>query len=270
MKGYCTFTQLGRYGRFANQVFQIAGTIGIARKNGMEPIFPTWRNLDHYEKFGSKEDINVFEHMVNQLPTYYEHLPIESWIWQSHPVEWGYHDVTLLPGNWDLQGHFQSLKYFNHCLDEVRHYMRMVIEAKSSHNGKVAIHARRGDYDNKYHPVIPVQYYVEAIKHFPLMTEYLVFSDDPKFISQLTDQLEINGMTMQASRLYPIYLNYLTSFAVMKKCEHFIIGNSSYSAAAAILADNPDKQVIAPRNWFGEAYAGINGKDIYCDNWKII
>lgn len=264
MRGYCTFSQLGRYGRFANQIFQIAGTIGIARKNGMEPFFPVWRNYDHLERFGSKEDINVFEHMVNTLP-----IRLHTEPWQSFPIEWGYHDIELLPGNWDLQGHFQSPKYFAHCIDEVRYYMQMKEESKFTNN-HTCIHARRGDYDNKYHPVIPVQYYVDAIKHFGSETEFLVFSDDPAFISQLAEQLEINGLLKQAANLYPIYANYLASFAIMKKCAHFIIGNSSYSAAAAILSESVDKQVIAPANWFGQAYAGITGKDIYGDNWKIL
>lgn len=265
MRGYCTFTQLGRYGRFANQLFQIAGTIGIARKNDMEPVFPVWRNHDHFEKFASKEDINVFEHMVNPLPF----VDPATLCLQNKSVEWGYHNVELLPGAWDLTGHFQSPKYFEHCIDEVRHFMKMKIEPRFILE-KVVIHARRGDYDNKYHPVIPVDWYVKAIHHFPSTSEFLVFSDDPRFISQLTDALEINGMVKQASKLVPIFTDYLTSFAIMKRCAHYIIGNSSYSAAAAILSESVGKQVIAPRRWFGEAYAGINGNDIYGNDWRVL
>jgi hypothetical protein len=264
MKGFCTFTQLGRYGRFANQIFQIAGTIGIARKNALEPFFPIWRNYDHGERFGSKEDINVYSHMVNPLPLKLQTAPA-----QSLQVEWGYRDLVLPPGNWDITGHLQSPRYFEHCIDEVRHYMQMKKEPKETLD-KVVIHARRGDYDNKYHPVVPVDWYVNAIKHFPSTSEYLVFSDDPCFISQLADQLVINGMITQANRLTPIFLNYLDSFAIMKKCQHYIIGNSSYSAAAAFLSDAPNKQVIAPRRWFGEAYAGITGDDIYGKDWIIL
>src|ERR1044071_3780128 len=132
MKGYATFSALGRYGRFANQIFQIAGTIGIARKNDLQPVFPVWRNYDHGERFGSREDINVFEHMVNDLPGISKYLTNEQdyfdvvkAVYKSKPVEWGYHDVRLAPGNWDISGHLQSSKYFDHCIDEVRHYMKM-------------------------------------------------------------------------------------------------------------------------------------------------
>jgi len=271
MSGYCTFSQLGRHGRFANQVFQVAGTIGIARKNAMEPVFPIWRNYDHGEKFGSKEDINVYQHFVNQLPvaTGFDVGYIEKKPWQGVGVEWGYQNLILPPGNYDLSGHFQSLKYFDHCIDEVRHFMRMKKE-KDTVQPFVAIHARRGDYDNQYHPVIPVYWYVEAIKHFPSDSRFLVFSDDKCFISQLADMCEINGLMKQANNMVPVYSNYLDSFAIMKKCEHFIIGNSSYSAAAAILSENKDKQVIAPATWFGPKYTNITAKDIYCDGWKIM
>jgi hypothetical protein len=265
MEGYCTFTQLGRYGRLANQVYQIAGTIGIARKNGMEPVFPLWRNYDHAERFGSKEDINVFEHFINPLPV----IPDYETFWQNRGVEWGYHDITLPPGNWNLSGHFQSPKYFDHCIDEIRHYMTMYDEPKTT-QPYTAIHARRGDYDNKYHPVIPVEWYVNAIRHFPADNNFLVFSDDPCFISQYAEALEIHGIGQYAMKMIQFRGDYLTSFALMKKCEHFIIGNSSYSAAAATLADAKDKQVIAPKTWFGEAYAGISGKDIYCPDWKLM
>lgn len=265
MKGYCTFSQLGRYGRLANQVYQIAGTIGIARKNGLEPVFPLWRNYDHAERFGSKEDINVFEYFKNALPEMRKDLDNV----RTKAAEWGYHEIRLTPGNWDLSGHFQSPKYFDHCIDEVRQYMEMYDEPKIT-QPYTAIHARRGDYDNKYHPVIPVEWYVKAIQHFPVENRFLLFSDQASFISELTEALEIHGIGQYAKNMIQFRGDYLTSFALMKKCEHFIIGNSSYSAAAATLADAKDKQVIAPRVWFGQAYAGITGDDIYCPDWKVM
>lgn len=273
MKGYCTFSQLGRYGRLANQIYQIAGTIGIARKNGMEPVFPIWRNYDHAERFGSKEDINVQEHFVNPLPTLTPgSLVSRDFVnsgWVDKSIEWGYHNIVLPPGDYNLLGHLQSPKYFDHCIDEVRHYMTMHEEPKGI-KPCVAIHARRGDYDNKYHPVIPVEWYVNAIQHFSIGSRFIVFSDSPIFISQFADALEIHGKMGYGNNMVQYRGDYLSSFALMKKCEHFIIGNSSYSAAAATLADGKDKQVIAPRTWFGQAYAGISGDDIYCPGWKIL
>jgi len=55
----------------------------------------------------------------------------------------------------------------------------------------------------------------------------------------------------------------------MKRCKHFIIANSSFSAMAALLADHPDKKVVAPSKWFGP-HVDISAKDIYHQNWIII
>ena len=63
---------------------------------------------------------------------------------------------------------------------------------------------------------------------------------------------------------------YIDEFKSMKACKHFIIGNSSYSAMAAILAEAPDKKVIAPAPWFGPKYTDITGDDIYCPDWTVI
>jgi hypothetical protein len=266
MKGFCTFSSLGRYGRFANQIYQIAGTIGIARKNGLEPVFPLWCNYDHAERFGSTEDINVYQHFINELPGV---LGSDLTSYNKVGVAWGYHNVHLPePGNYDIYGHLQSRNYFAHCIDEVRKVFTMKKEEKKIYE-VVAIHARRGDYDNKYHPVIPVSYYVLAITKFSKTASFFVFSDDNNFIYQLKDALNAYGLHEQAKNLIPIHGDYLSCFAIMKRCRHFIIGNSSYSAAAAMLCEGVGT-VVAPKNWFGPAYTNISAKDIYCDNWIIL
>jgi hypothetical protein len=38
---------------------------------------------------------------------------------------------------------------------------------------------------------------------------------------------------------------------------------------AAILADHPEKIVIAPKRWFGP-HVDISAKDIYHQNWIVI
>lgn len=272
MKGYCTFLSLGRYGRFANQIFQIAGTIGIARKNGLEPVFPEWKNHDHKDRFGSTEDIDVQAHFVNPLP------PCRALYFNKDiNIPWGYHDISLSEGhNYNLAGHMQSYKYFDHCIDEVRHYMKMKNEFPISK--WVAIHVRRGDYDNQYHPRLGMNYYAKAVEQFPTGTKFKVFSDDihavrDEFLAHYGKQ-GLNGMPAFYSLCFvnldePTY-DYIGSFKLMKSCGGFIIGNSSYSAAAAILSEAPNKKVVAPRNWFGEAYAGINANDMYCPDWVVV
>lgn len=244
-----TFNMLGRYGRLCNQMYQIAGVIGVARRNGFDFAFPQWINWDHKERFGSSEDCEIYKHFENQLPLY------DGPTLPDHPVEWGFHD-TKLTRSVSLSGHFQSEKYFEHAIDEVRWYLRMKDEYPQS--DYVALHVRRGDYDDKYHPRVPESYYRSAMAEFP-GAKFLVFSDDIHACK------EMFGSEVE----YSEGRDYLEDFKLMKRCHSFIIANSSYSAMAAVLGDAKDKQVIAPRPWFGPAYAQITGEDIYGPDWKV-
>jgi hypothetical protein len=245
--------QIGSYGRFANGAYQVAGVIGIARRNGLSPVFPLWQNSLHKNGFGSSEDIDIYKHLVNPLP-----LIPEGVTFQERFVDWGYHRVDLPDGNWNLTGHMQSEKYFVHCLDEVRYYLRMKDEPPQ--NDYCAIHVRLGDYDNAYHPRLDIRYYAQAVLQFPSHQKFMVFSDD------LDTAKQMFGSSVE----YSEGRNYLEDFKLMKNCRHFIIGNSSFSAMAAVLGEAPDKQVIAPRPWFGPAYTSITGEDVYGESWKVI
>lgn len=257
MKGYCTMQSIGSYGRFANMLWQACGVIGIARKNGLQPVFKPLVNLDHKERFGSTEDIDLEKYFVNPLPK----MPPGT-TFKDCPVEWGYHDVRLGAGNWNISGHFQSFKYFAHCFDEVKYYMRMKDERPPS--DWVALHCRRGDYDNAYHPVLGMDYYAKAIEAFPKDAKFILFSDDVEGAMEMLDKHKDRIV------LTDYGMDYIESFKLMKSCRHFIIGNSSYSAMAAILGEAKDKKVIAPAPWFGPKYTNITGNDIYCDGWTVI
>lgn len=258
MRGIVTFKSLGSYGRLANQMFQIAGTIGVARRNGMDFAFPQWRNLDHKERFGSNEDIDVWKYFQNPLPAMPDGIQ-----WKDRPVEWGYQDVRLGPGNWNLSGHFQSFKYFAHCFDEVKYYMRMKDEPGLQ--DYCAIHVRLGDYDGAYHPRLSIEYYSTAMQRMPEGTKFILFSDEPN-----TAMAMLHSFDHKFAIAYSGESSYIDDFKLMKSCRHFIIGNSSYSAMAAILGEAKDKRVIAPAPWFGPKYTNITGRDIYCDDWKVI
>lgn len=252
MRNVVTFNSLGNYGRFANACYQIASTIGIARKNDFDFAFPLWINHHHRDAFGSKEDVDLYKHFVNPLPVY------EGPVLPDRFVDWGYHDVKLAESV-SLSGHMQSQKYFDYCLDEVKWYFRMKDEPPV--NDYVAIHWRAGDYSDGdgYHPRMTMGYYAPAMAQFP-GEKFLVFSDDiPACKEMFGDKVE-----------YSEGRDYIEDFKLMKTCRHFIVGNSSYSAFAAVLGDHPDKRVIAPRPWFGPAYVSIDGEDIYGDNWNVL
>lgn len=261
MRNLVTFKSLGRYGRFANQAYEIAGLIGIARRNNMDfALTEPWRNHNGRD-FEPDLDIDVFKRFVNPLPlTDKTDLP-------QIGIPWGYHDVQLSHSA-DLLGHFQSEKYFDHAIDEIRWYMTM--DGELPLNDYVAVHWRAGDYGdapspqhpegNSYHPRMPLNYYKAAMDLFQ-GAKFLVFSDD----------IEGARAMLGDSAEYSEGRDYLKDFRLMKSCRHFIIANSSFSAFAAVLGNATDKKVVAPFPWFGGAYVGnLDPKDIYNPDWTVI
>ena len=164
--------------------------------------------------------------------------------YQPYPYFWGYRDINDPFTNWDFESHFQSEKYFAHCIDLIRFYFEMHDE--KNYSNCVAVHMRFGDYDDSYHPRPKKEYYNEAIKHIPLGTMFMLFSDDIDAAMEVWKTLD--------TKVYPITPNgdYIESFKIMKNCKHFICGNSSYSLMAAILSDQPGKIVVCPKKWFGD------------------
>lgn len=254
-----TNNTIGRYGRFANGMFQIAAVIGIARKSGHGFGFHPWMNYDHAERFGSPEDIDLQKYFVNPLPLLND--PAAARTWKEVPYQWGYHEINLHPGgNYNITGHFQSEKYFSHCIDEVRHYFKMKDEeAPGYHYDKVQIHVRRGDYDNRYHTILTSDYYYAAMKQFPKDTNFIVFTDDKEACYKMFgDTVSYSGEK-----------DYINDFCFMKQCGGFICANSSFSLMAAILSEAPNKKIVCPSNWFGPAWKP-DTKDLYPENAIII
>jgi hypothetical protein len=255
-----TFSRLGRWGRFCNGAFQVASSIGIARKNNCDFAFPLWQNHDGLN-FESNIDIDVYKRFKNQLPLY-EGPPLPEL-----GIPFGYQDVTITRDT-DLLGHFQSQKYFDHCIDEVRHYLTMNDEPPQ--NDYVGLHFRGGDYGpasspqhpqgNEYHPRLGPSYYGQAMDLFH-GAKFLVFTDTPAEARQMFgDRVD-----------YAEGKDYLEDFKSLKRCAHFIIGNSSFSAMAAILGEAKDKKVVAPRPWFGASYLKqLDGESIYSKEWAVL
>lgn len=210
-----TFSKLGQYGRFGNQLWQIASTIGIATKNQENFCFPEW---------------GYQEYFPNKIPTgYVNNAEI------YHEPYYGFTDVKLRNTDWDLQGYFQSWIYFFHCDSMIRHYFDF---NKIPHDG-VAVHVRRGDYLGKQnvHPILSLEYYLEGMSYFN-GENFVVFSDDMEWCKE-----NLKGKNIS----YYNTGNDIRDFKAMCGFSKFIIANSSYSWWAAYLSK--DSMVIAPELW---------------------
>lgn len=245
----------GGLGRMGNQMFTIAGCIGIAVKSGQSYAFPEWITKDN-EIFGQKPD-NINDYLVKPLPAL-----ASTNGFQDYGYFWGYKDIHLPTGNWSIDAHMQSEKFFKHCLPLIRETFTFKDEPEQ--NDYVAIHYRAGDYiddPNAQHPRCSKEYYEKAMAQFPKGTKFLLFSDN------------LNEAEVRLSNNINIWMgsSYIEDFKKMKKCKSFICANSSFSLMAAILGDDPDKKIICPKNWFGSQMpAEFGTEDIYPENAIII
>ena len=194
-----------------------------------------------------------------------------------------------------LIGFFQTEKYFldnknilmqelslndtsiiNYCND----YINLI---RAKHPGKkiVSLHNRRGDnvpsqmdFNDRlegsflkdkalYHPLLSMEYIHSAMSYFKDEV-FLVFSNNDDDVQWCENN--IIGDNIYFSKGH----NDLIDFSLMRICDHNIIANSTFSWWAAWLNQNPNKIIIAPKIWFGEAYSHINSTDLIPNSWIII
>ena len=257
-----SFNNLGNLGRLANQMFQYASLKGIAKNRGYDFAIPP------REVFGSR-DGNV----RNSDIILYDLFDLESnnkisLIQQPTIQERVHHfDKELFdrcPDNVDLQGYFQTEKYFKHIEDEIRKdftFKEELLELCKSFitEDTISLHIRRGDYVyNPNHPTQDASYYEAALAKLPEDIPIIVFSDDPAWCDEQSMFEDDRFMIAEGNSTD-------CDLCLMSLCKYHIIANSSYSWWGAWLADS--KQVIAPKNWFGGECVNKETRDMYCEGW---
>lgn len=247
----------GGLGRFGNCAFTIAGVIGTAIKNNQPYAFPRWKTYDNIA-FGNEVD-DIEQYLVEELPRVPEMLHF-----QPYGYFWGYQNINLPQGNWSIDAHMQSFRFFAHCLPTIRRVFTFKDEPPQ--NDYVAIHYRAGDYtedQSGHHPRCTKEYYEAAMKLFP-GSSFIIFSDD-----------RIAAVDMFGADGPIVYIDppqhYIEDFKLMKRCKSFITANSSFSLFAALLGEHPEKQIVMPSRWFGASMPPEFGtEDIYPEGAIII
>ena len=239
---FVTFKPLGLFG---NQMFQIAATIGYAKKHGIGYKLPRWINSDGYDlshifkgPFGTADKSETGEYKYYDM--YYKEIP------ETH------YSLTL-------HGYFQNEKYFEGAERELREVFRTNFGISFIHN-ICSIHVRRGDY-LKYpliHTNVGMEYYRKAVEIMRSKgyEKFMVFSDDIAWCKQNFIGGEYSFSEGQ---------NNYTDLIWMSSCHSHIVANSSFSWWGAWLGRNSQKTVIAPNNWFGPK--GPSPYEIIPDSW---
>lgn len=246
-----TFSKLGKYGRLGNQLFQVAAVLGYAHKYNTSYFLPKWEYAKYF-----KHNFNTQNRRVHNI--------------------WREPDFTYSPipakSNLDLEGYFQSEKYFEGVdikkYFEPREDFETVIEDRYGDlftKETCSVHVRRGDYLNlkDYHYNLDLSYYINAIDRFDYEnTRFVIFSDDIRWCKEHFDKH--NSIFIEGN-------SDLVDMWLMSKCNHNIIANSSFSWWGSYLNQNPDKKVIAPTKdkWFGPMM-NKSVEDLYLKNWILI
>ncbi len=257
-------------GFLGNKLFQIAAAYDLAQRNGDELILPhfEFERLFH----------NKFFTVVDESK-----LTIES----EYQEPFFHHKEIPYQKNMNLNGYFQSPKYFDdwdtnvifapnfelkyNIFKTLIPALDMDYETLFAYNRTCGLHVRRGDFSNhpNHHPILPIEYYNEAISMMPDVDYFVICSNDidwckqnfkgPKFVFSETAQELSQGNRNAAFDLF-----------LMSFCSYNIIANSSFSWWSAYLNNSAGKKVICPGNkyrWFGPALSH-DLKDLYPEEWN--
>jgi hypothetical protein len=260
-----TFSNIGRYGRFGNQMFQYAALYGIARTAKYRYGIP----------YKNKSE-NEYEHFC--LDEVFDKLEADES--SGHPIQYriaepkfGYNPGLFgIPDHSDIIGYFQTEKYFkdyrNNLLKQFSFKQEIYDRARDirslTREPVISIHLRLGDYVGQQHnhPVCSEEYYTEALRLLPDDMMLFVFSDEPK-------KAEERFSKLNKKMVIPDNTDKYVDMCLMSLCDYHIIANSSFSWWGAWLSES--KKTIAPAQWFGSG-EGMpkDWRDIYCEGWDVI
>jgi hypothetical protein len=269
-----TYKEIGHFGRLGNQLFQFASTYGIAKKLGYDVKFPienmTEPSIEDF-KDGIRREITFDVPKCFNIPDdllcskkELDYIKINVQEPYFHFCE----NVFSIPDNKNIIGYYQTEKYFKHVENDLKNILSFKNKLSPYFIGlnTVSIHIRVGDYAGlqQFHPICSSEYYISALENFTDQEyTFLIFSDDIEYTKNMFGDQD-NLIYIEGNDPY-------TDLQMMSLCNHNIIANSSFSWWAAWLNKNPNKKVVAPKNWFGPAYEGVhNTKDLYPESWIIV
>lgn len=266
--------------RLANQMFQYAvanlfalqtnSTVVLDEKrlnSGMFSFHKYFKNLN----FDTSYNDSILKNKFRNIKESKEFVLIPELV-----------NTTSLNTNIILEGWFQNAEYyqgkedyvkslfeFNDTIDkEAQTYIDMI---KKVYPNKeiVSFHLRRPDNKNDKYFIYTVYYkhHVQDLlnKFDKNNTVFLIFTSD----IQDTEKKLLDEFKDVNCQL--VIKDEATSLCIMTKCDHNIIGASSYSWWGAYLNKNPNKRVIIPSPWFSPVSTQKNNyiKGLYLPDWEV-
>jgi hypothetical protein len=260
-------------GGLGNQMFQYAAGRVLASNNKQALLIDTGKYTENYHtdlgllKLKISDDTrpateSEIKSVKNPYGLFSEILSfIDQKMFRNFYVDEHLSMLKFKKDSHYLEGYFQSEKNFIEIrpllLEELslkKEYVSTEVQKMSQEiyeNNSISVHIRRGDYSNNtktslYHGLCSVEYYQSSIDFISGKVEnpvFYIFSDSTEWVKNnlnLPENSTIvsdNGFSAEQD----LYL--------MSQCKHNIIANSSFSWWGAWLNTNPEKIIIAPKNW---------------------
>ncbi len=266
--GCVTFSKLGHWGQFGNQLFQISAVLGYAAKYRCRPKLPLWRC--------SYSGLNYGDYFP-RLSHYYYLGQYDGAVY--HEQNFSYNEIPFIY-NVDLRGIFQSEKYFVFIQDKIRGIFKEPEYAEAILNSYCAehrlfefnaIHFRFYNHplNDKGHVVeaLPDSYFLNALERLGSTRPLVVATDNQ---ASLREFMARNRVTQKFHVL--MFDHPLLDFFMLTRAERIAISNSSFSWWAAYLGKKK-LEILAPQRyyWFNSIESRNpfwNTKDLYPEDFK--
>lgn len=242
-------------GGLANNLFQMAATIAHSIRNNFDYVIPIEIENPHYRGQQVYKSKNI---------KYSLSLPPDLQIYEERSLK--YQPVPPID-NICLKGYFQSYKYFNDCIDEIRRLFDFKYEQK---DGITSIHVRRGDYLKlPYHNAfVGATYFKRAVyaMNSKGFTKFHVISNDMPWCRNYFTERNFHPAN---SFEFIEGGNEVSDLEHASGCQNQIMSNSAYSLMQHLLNQHPEKICTAPTIWFGDQIKE-DTQDLYPPNCILI
>lgn len=190
-----------------------------------------------------------------------------------------------IPGDAYLDGYWQTAKYFEGVAETLRTElsvsdplpgMNAAVAAEiEGDSPSVSIHVRRGDQTTQgpdsdpMGNALPLSYQQQAAEYVGEQLDdptFYLFSDDPEWAQRGLD-ISHPIQTVSHNDETTDYLD----IELMRRCDHHVIANSTFSWWGAWLNASTDKIVVAPTPWkqYGYPDGVVFDWDLIPDAWTI-
>lgn len=283
-------------GGLGNQLFMIFAVMSYAIDHKI-----AYKFVSHVDKTMDGKRKTYWDNLLDQLKTDYG-LPRRQMMKYDEPQ----HTYQPLPeefatGEWLVEGYFQSYKYFENNYTrilDILDFPNKIAAVKNKYgeyfdSGKknIVIHFRLDDYLGlqAYHCIKKPDYYIHAIRalqgdlrkrgddigNYNIL--YFCQQNDDQIVEQFLQIIkdtsrgipELRDVTYNFRRI-PDDIPDWEQMLLMTSCDHFIIGNSTFSWWGAFMSEKADKLVYYPRVWFGPALHDKKITDLCPPDWHMI